>query len=312
MCETLFRALIYLTNQANSGQDSQDDNRLRDYLDSFVCGMSPSARKHRRFCMLAGYYDDSCDSTIFAVGGLVNAVSVWKSFTVEWQRKLDEFPAIEYYKASEARVRSQQRLSNNQFRNLSEKQVLEKEKLLAKIIADHKGYAVFSLINRADFQSIVLPRVGRRNHGPGKYTGHEYHFPFWGCVLNSVKYLRQNNIEDQIDFFFDEQGSVGKWARDMYEYAKKNDAFRDIGQYLGVCVPHDDKEIVALQAADLIASQSRRWSNQGVAKVRGDATSEVMDIIADLPVRMTYWHADDLRKMVDMHYPSSEDSNLRQ
>jgi hypothetical protein len=254
--------------------------------------------------MLAGYYDDSADDETFLVGGLVAHVENWEAFEDEWERKRKEPPAIGYYKAYHARVPPDKRKNDNQFRGFSRGMILKKERTLAQIIVDHAEYAVFSPLNRKLFNSTVLPHVPRRTKGMGRYAGHEYHFPFHGCIDASVDHLIKANIKDeQIDFFFDEQGKVGKWARDMYDVLKERTATDEMRPYLGICLPHNDKKVVALQAADLYASRSRLYDKTNLVD------EMVMYMLSAIPCKVKRWPEEQLKRVIAKFYPETDEDN---
>lgn len=257
--------------------------------------------------MLAGYYDDSVDDQMFLVAGFVAEVSRWEAFTDEWQRKLKESPAITHYKAYDAKVAPELRKSDNVFWGFSRSMIAAKENVLATVIAKHVEYSVYSPIRRTDFETIVRPKIKRNKHGLGRYVGHEYHFPFHGCIAASIEHLKANNINDQIDFFFDDQGKVGKWSRDMYDNMKGNDhpELAWMQPYLGVCVPHDDKKVVALQAADLFASRVRRWGDDDNTPI----TDPALIILAPIPCKVSYWRPERLRTFIEKWFPMPEESN---
>lgn len=256
--------------------------------------------------MLAGYYDDSYDDDVFVVGGFVGCALRWQRFSDEWEAALDQSPRLEYYKASEANVRPEERKPDNPFLNFSRGMIQAKEKVLARIIVAHAEYAVYSTLERKDFSELIRPRVERPKRGMGRYRGHEYLFPFHGCIAATAKYLKEHNVNDQVDFFFDEQGKVGKWGRDMYEEMK---AMADDWQfdndprpYLGVCVPHDDKKVVALQAADMFASRARKYDKVGASE-----NDPAAAILSALPCMVSNWQRAGIQNMVDKWYPEGTD-----
>lgn len=301
-----------ILDESDSQGDDESSIPKRDHVRSLVCGMPSSERQRRRFCMLAGYYDDSADLNAFIVGGLVSPVPRWEGFSDDWQTALHQHPRIEYYKSYHANVRPEDRKSDNQFRGFSRGMIRKKEKNLAEVIVAHAEYSVYSPLNRDDFNAIILSRVQRPKRGIGRYQGHEYHYPFHGCIGATVKYLKENNIKDQVDFFFDEQGKVGKWARDMYEDMKTSTidvtgVIEDIRAYLGVCVPHDDKKMVALQAADMFASRARKYDQHEDGDLIED--DPAFAILATLPCRVGLWPRERLRAMVDKWFlPPGDDS----
>lgn len=286
----------------------------RDYIRSMVCGMVLSERQTRRFCMLAGYYDDSADQDTFVVGGFVSPVPRWEGFSDDWETVLHQPPRIDYYKSHEANALPELREHDNQFRGFSRGMIRGKEKLLATVIVAHAEYAVYSPISRKDFSEIILPRVQRRKRGIGRYQGHEYHYPFHGCIGATVKHLKDNDINDQVDFFFDEQGKVGKWARDMYDEMKASETLEldaaagfDPRPYLGVCVPHDDKKVVALQAADMYASRVRKYD-----EINHFVDDPVFAILAPIPCNIGTWPRKKLETMVAKWFPDTEEEETKQ
>src|SRR6185503_20322881 len=102
--------------------------------------------------------------------------------------------------------------------------------------------------------------------------------------------------------FFDEQGKVGKWARDMYDEMKRstdNWQFEnDPRPYLGVCVTHDDLKVVALQAADMFASRARKYDKIGASE--NDPT---IAILSRLPCMVSNWQRAKIQIMVDQWFP---------
>jgi hypothetical protein len=247
--------------------------------------------------MLAGYYDDSADNDTFVVGGFISTVARWEQFTDDWQSVLDQRPKIGYYKAYEANVSPENRKGENQFRGFSRGMILKKEKTLAEVIASHVEYAVYSAINRHDFNSIIMPNVQRRKRGQGKYIGYEYYYPFHGCISATIQHLKDDNLTEAVDFFFDEQGKIGKWARDLYDEIKTNAIEVEKHPYLGVCVPHDDKKVLALQSADLWASRCRKWGDSEVVP------DPVLTILAPIPCYVSYWPKERLEMMMNMLFP---------
>ena len=70
----------------------------------------------------------------------------------------------------------------------------------------------------------------------------------------------------EVDFVFDQHGKLGKKARDWW-YEFKDKVADDIGQWLGEePVFRDEKKVVALQAADMVAWFTRREAVTGFSK----------------------------------------------
>ena len=62
--------------------------------------------------------------------------------------------------------------------------------------------------------------------------------------------------------------------------------------YLGTCLPHDDKKVVALQAADMYASRSRLYDKTNLVN------EEVMHMLSAIPCKAKYWPEDRIRKVI--------------
>jgi hypothetical protein len=159
---------------------------------------------------------------------------------------------------------------------------------------------VYSPIDLADFKTLILPYVRRRKRGGGRYMGYEYHFPFHGVISATIAHLIEAGVKgDVVDFFFDEQGKVGKWARDLYDEMKARTASAEIRPYLGACTHRDDRDLVALQAADLFASRVRVW----------DESDPVLCILGRIPCKVSYWPQTRLKDFIATALPEVRGDN---
>jgi hypothetical protein len=96
----------------------------------------------------------------------------------------------------------------------------------------------------------------------GPIIPYEVRTPYFTCfysvILNLTKWHASMGLTLPIDFVFDEQGVIGAEAVSWYE-AIKSFQPPDIARLLGADpVFRDDKKILPLQAADLLAWHLRR------------------------------------------------------
>ena len=64
-------------------------------LRALVSGLPQSKRKSRRIVTFQAFIDDSGSGLpIFVLSGYISSIDWWESFSDEWQKLLDESPAV--------------------------------------------------------------------------------------------------------------------------------------------------------------------------------------------------------------------------
>lgn len=199
--------------------------------------------------MLICVLDDSGSNQqgeAFVLAGYVASASAWDTLSAHWQEALNKEPKLKYFKMREAAA------LRDQFDGWSGAQRDERVMEFVTIIRDSRPLvgltsAIFwEDLNRisAEFPEVPLPA---------------YDLLFHGSMAVLHNYCRRHGVTEKIDFVFDEQGSWSKRTGRSYTYAEQ--IFTDEERSLlgNRPVHRDDREFLPLQAADLIAWQTRRF-----------------------------------------------------
>jgi hypothetical protein len=239
---------------------------------------------------LQAYTDDSAaqkgDRRLFLAGYLHRA-DVWAAFSEDWHAELRSWPAIEYFKASEANH------LNGQF---DYKAGWDKAKRnakvgnLAAIIGHHQPFSFEFSINRQIFEDELKP-VSPLGFG-------RPHFQMcFSVVAGIARYAAQEGISTPIEFIFDEQSGVDADITMFFSDMKKNlpqDA-QNLIDGSPIFKSDRDKRYMPLQAADLLAWHVRREHETGKTLPRTyDLLNKSGHLVQEIPDEI-------VRKWADHH-----------
>jgi hypothetical protein len=186
--------------------------------------------------MLQAYVDDSATDT----------ADKWARFSDAWQEELDHKPSINYLKMSEANS------LGGEFKGWDTVARDEKLRGLARVIRHFSPASYHSSVSRSEFEAIVSP-----------VAPYGFNRPYFYCFQAIMVPLANSMLEYglpkvPIDFIFDEQGGVGDEAKFFYRIIRDAQpaAVRSI---LSVDpIFRNDKLVLPLQAADMLAWHIRR------------------------------------------------------
>jgi hypothetical protein len=199
--------------------------------------------------MLKAYIDDSHmrQPPFYVLGGWVAPVKAWVAFSDAWRDVLRMSPRIEYFKYDEAMGLS------GQFLGISAAARDEKLRLLVNVIEEHGLVGVASAIPH----SIFYPMFGTYPH---KWVRNPYYISFYGIAARVVAFVSANGTKEKVEFIFDFQPGSDQMREAQEGWA----SFREMAppEMLDCVQVHppsflDDKDVVALQAADLHAGWTR-------------------------------------------------------
>jgi len=203
--------------------------------------------------MLNCHVDDSGsdpNDPVLVLGGFFATAAQWIEFSKHWSAVLTAPPAIEYFKAWEAESRDEQ------FEGFSEPERDAKIDALVEVIKCPQ-YGLTNIDCVIGWANYKMAAAGRLLP---KKSDHPYFWAFYKMLLTVTTYQRQRGMCEKVDFIFDDQGKIGKRARRWYDKFLKI-VGPEVRERLGAePIFRSDKEVVALQAADLYAWYVHRYA----------------------------------------------------
>jgi hypothetical protein len=199
--------------------------------------------------MLKAYIDDSRmrQPPVYVLGGWVAPAKTWGSFSDAWQEVLRFGRHIEYFKFSEAMN------FNGEFNEMTEEARNEKLRLLVRVIEEHNLLGIVSILPHHLFE----PLFGRH---PNKDVRNPYLPSFFGIISRLARHYGDLGVNEKIEFAFDYQPGADSMGMAQAGW----ELFRSTAppKYRALLSDHpptfhSDRDIVALQAADLHAGWTR-------------------------------------------------------
>ncbi len=194
------------------------------------------------------FVDDSGsggDSPYFVLGGYVASPEVWDYFVPAWESILDSSPRLEYFKMSEAES------LKGQFAGFSAKNRTERLGKFIDVILDHDLFEWSVVISNADYREILLPTLLPQFRSP-------YYYALMGMLTALSGRYRWAGSDEQVHFILDTQKGMEHHAHLICNsFRKWHPTWR-----IGHVAFRNDKEHPPLQAADLIAWQTRRFMSE--------------------------------------------------
>ena len=200
--------------------------------------------------VLQAVVDDSGkgEPPVFVMAGFVLAAEEWAAFSDHWQAALNKIPKIEYFKMKEAF-----RLSD-QFCGFSVRDRDRKLQELVSVILHYDPLRISNVIPHEAYRTAFRGKIAKQMDYP-------YFLSYYGVMgaLFRYKHLLERHAGQKVDFVFDEQGKEGVAPQRVWNFAKES-APAWAKPLIGSGPVHrDDKTFLPLQAADLLAWQTRRF-----------------------------------------------------
>jgi len=151
---------------------------------------------------------------------------------------------------------SEARALQGQFRGIPGPQRDEKLRGFARVIRHFKPASIHSSVSRADVERIVKPKSP-----PGLSSA--YLFCFEGIMFPLAMHQAKIGEKLPIEFIFDNQDGLGENARSVYRVAREF-LPANVRPLLSVDpIFRNDKDVLPLQAADMLAWYLRRQCEDG-------------------------------------------------
>jgi uncharacterized protein DUF3800 len=245
--------------------------------------------------MLQGYIDDSGSDKqgpVYVLSGYLAKASEWGIFADEWDTQLKKLPAIQYFKMSEAES------LKGQFLGWKTEDRDAKVMALAALIQPRVLGNPECVVAQTDYDQVVIPALSYvQDRKLARCLKDPYFFCFYQVVVGCVTRLETARIPDVVDFYFDNQGKLGNRAKSFWETMIKHAPNQYKSYVPNPPVFRDEKQFNPLQAADLIAWQTRRRiyeKQQGVQELR-----PVLALLRRIPPMVNRWNAQRLQEFLE-------------
>ncbi len=253
--------------------------------------------------MLNAYVDDSgsdLQGPAYVLTGYVSDVDAWTEFANEWRAALTVPPSIEYFKMSEAES------GKWQFQGWPREHITAKLHSLIPIINRRAKQRIECIFWREHYDAAMswfLAEI-RKQLTPLDFSrvrrtfGNPYFLAFCLIMTDYSQRLEMEKSDEIADFIFDDQGAIGKQAREWWQ--RMNEVFPTV--YYEKHLPNEplhqnEKVSLPLQAADLLAWQTRRRLDDfHVREVKEKRPEYVM--LERVPLYPNRWNEERLRELL--------------
>ncbi|MFZ0478233.1 MAG: DUF3800 domain-containing protein [Terriglobales bacterium] len=193
---------------------------------------------------VTAYLDESKSDSWFVLGGLVSTASSWKRFSREWEKVLQEYK-VPYLHMKEFAF------SRGPFEGWKESQ---RRSLLSRLLflikSPREPISSFS----CDFEHLVFDEIF-----PPKFQAQQNHYVFalQSCISGITLHCERHTPLSQgehVVLVFDQNAQFSPRALEAFNGYKTNPFLSENERGLvGSLSFADDKEVIPLQAADLLA-----------------------------------------------------------
>jgi hypothetical protein len=213
-----------------------------------ICGYPQHVWNEKLLVMIQAFIDDSASNTgdrRLYLAGYVNFADSWIAFANEWERVLRMPPSIKYFRMVEANS------LRGEFEGWKDGDRDRKVWKLAETIYRHAPWSIECSVSQNDHDRIVKPAAP---YG----LGNPYSSCFYGIIISLARFHAANNLSIPVDFIFDQHSALEGEAHLFYEYHKSLQ-LPEVKAVLGSTpIFRDDKQVLPIQAADMLAWHLRR------------------------------------------------------
>lgn len=222
-------------------------------IGALICGY-PSEERAQKIMVFVGFADDSASDSggrRMFLAAYIHHAENWARFADLWRYELDR-DSLEYFKMVEAKA------LRGQFRGWKPERRDAKVLAFAQLIQKHRPWFVSCSISRTEYAELLSPTAPENLKDP-------YAACFWGVIGAANRFMLEGKINPAlpINFVFDEQGGLGHDAALFFAWHKADSPPNERELMGAVPVFRDDKQMVALHAADMFAWHLRRDHEEG-------------------------------------------------
>jgi hypothetical protein len=202
---------------------------------------------------IRGFFDESEHGNVRLVAGWVTDCGTWERLSEDWHVALDAAPSIRYFKHHEAKANP----PSGQFNGWSSAAVEAKITALVDVICRHEMYGVTSGLKKsthnAAFAGATMPRKTLRTLLKGSHYYNACVFSVQGMVAQVQ--IESGHADKAVDVIFDEMDGLLKECIAFFEEQLRPLLPENLRAICGSIIEANDKQVEALQAADLLAGQ---------------------------------------------------------
>lgn len=199
----------------------------RDHIDLLVCGFSSRFREGRPLVMLAGHIDESYDDVIYTLAGWLSTADKWKQFSDDFEKA---------------------GLPNTFHMKTNRRHEGKRVHTLAAITCQYAMFRVDSVLHQKNYLKLAKGKLAPELDSP-------YFFLFYQVILAACKLLDLMNLDDTVDWIFDEHGKIGTDANAWYFWIKEHAEPNIRRRFGSTPIFRGDDKVLPLKAADLFAWQ---------------------------------------------------------
>jgi hypothetical protein len=211
--------------------------------------------------LLQAYVDDSGNTPQgkdahqdrFVLAGFVMAAEKWELFSDRWAAALSRPPKIEYFKMNAVEDGGKPFITESGL-ILAREFRLQKMNEVAQVIAELEPLPVVASLKWDDYERMVRGKVHPKLDSPYAILFYQIQRAAHEFQIAVNKMFPERNFGfHRVDFVFDKQGPVGEQASQWH--AKLAQVVPEPYKTMMGNTPvfRDDRDIVALQAADMLA-----------------------------------------------------------
>jgi hypothetical protein len=260
-----FNIIMYLEEVTIKMLEPMPRTEASDDHESIVCGVPNPWRVRSLFAMLNAHFDESYGEGVYGMAGYVADVETWKRFSDEWKAVLDAYPHIVAFHMRDAERRE------DELAGLTDEQIAAKLEAFVQIVERHskRMFGVMCFAEQ-DYLGEMFPIPSGADE---QWWAHDTCVKW---VIAFTKHERnKKGLRDRVQFIFDDGPMTEITRASLLRFRKEMDADREP---LFAAPPQfeDDKEVVALQAADLVAWHLRRHSARRIEPEPGSVLARLM------------------------------------
>ncbi|MGO9230038.1 MAG: hypothetical protein ACLQKA_12645 [Bryobacteraceae bacterium] len=210
------------------------------------------------FEVLTAYLDESSDQRVYTVAGFMTKGESWTSFSAQWELVLEADPKISHFKMHDVFTPK----NNGVFKNHTVQQRIDKTESLIDVLNAHlpnrNDLAGSVVMDVQAYRSMLDPVLSRRYKNP-------YLWCFQGILVSYSSWIKEMMPAEKVNFIFGDNKKEFRDALKLYERVAHLPGFAEFRDCVGGIEPGNDRTLMPLQAADLLAGQTRLYGTNAAS-----------------------------------------------